>query len=50
MSEQKPRVYLEECKIKQDPNDYGMADTYWDLEDFKKRMKIVIVRLVIIIL
>lgn len=41
---QKPRIYLEEHKLKQDPHDYGLADDEWTLEAFKKKFKIVVVR------
>lgn len=41
---ERPRVYLEEYKIKQDPYDYGLADDEWDFEKFKRKFKIVIVR------
>lgn len=41
---QKPRLYLDEHKIKQDPHDYGLADDEWTLESFKKKFKIVVVR------
>ncbi|XP_055637428.1 DNA-directed RNA polymerases I and III subunit RPAC1 [Toxorhynchites rutilus septentrionalis] len=39
-----PRIYLEEYKIKQDANDYGLADEFWDFEKFKSQLQIVIVR------
>lgn len=38
--DKKPRVYLEECKIKEDPNDYGFADEIFTIEKFKKSLKI----------
>ena len=41
---EKPRIYLDEYKLKQDPNDCGMADELWDFEKLKKDMKIVIVK------
>ncbi|CAD7078736.1 unnamed protein product [Hermetia illucens] len=41
---ERPRIYLEEHKIKQDPNDCGMADEPWDFETFKNNFRIVIVR------
>lgn len=41
-----PRLHLEEYKLKQDPQDYGIADDVWDLEKFKRQFKIVIVRYV----
>jgi DNA-directed RNA polymerase I and III subunit RPAC1 len=40
----KPRLYLNEYKLKQDPNDCGISDELWDFEKFKKSMKIVIVK------
>lgn len=44
MSPGTPRLHLEEYKLKQDPQDYGIADDIWDLERFKRQFKIVIVR------
>lgn len=46
MSPGTPRLHLEEYKLKQDPQDYGIADDIWDLERFKRQFKIVIVRYV----
>lgn len=43
-SKKQPRLHLEEYKLKQDPQDYGIADEPWDLEKFKKQFKIVVVR------
>lgn len=40
--DQKPRVLLEEFKVKECANDYGFSDEYFDIEKFKKSMKIVI--------
>ncbi|XP_055859173.1 DNA-directed RNA polymerases I and III subunit RPAC1 [Episyrphus balteatus] len=40
----KPRLYLDEHKLKQDPHDYGLADDEWNLETFKKKFQIVVVR------
>uniref|UniRef100_A0A2M4CPM0 Putative rna polymerase i and iii subunit n=1 Tax=Anopheles darlingi TaxID=43151 RepID=A0A2M4CPM0_ANODA len=40
----KPLVYLEEYKLKQDANDYGLADELWDFERFKQQLQIVVVR------
>lgn len=40
----KPRLYLDEHKLKQDPHDYGLADDDWSMESFKKKFKIVVVR------
>lgn len=38
------RLHLEEYKLKQDPQDYGIADEPWNFEQFKQYFKIVIVR------
>lgn len=46
MAPQSPRLHLEEYKLKQDPQDYGIADEPWDLEKFKRQFNIVIVRYV----
>ena len=40
----KPRNYLDEHKIKQDPHDCGLADDLWDFEVFKQNFKIVVIR------
>ncbi|XP_055376014.1 DNA-directed RNA polymerases I and III subunit RPAC1 [Condylostylus longicornis] len=40
----KPRNYLDEYKIKQDPYDCGLADDLWDFEQFKEKFKIIIIR------
>lgn len=40
----KPKIYLEEYKIKQGAQDYGMADEIWDFEKFKEKFRIVVVR------
>lgn len=40
----KPLIYLEEHKLKQDANDYGLSDEFWDFERFKQQLQIVIVR------
>lgn len=45
-TEEKPRVYLTEYKLKQDAHDYGMADDLWSLKAFKKHFRIVVVRTV----
>lgn len=36
----KPRVVLEEYKIKESANDYGFADDFFDISKLKKSMKI----------
>lgn len=38
--DQKPRVILEEYKLKEHANDYGFADDFFTIEKFKKSMKI----------
>ncbi|XP_038206560.1 DNA-directed RNA polymerases I and III subunit RPAC1 [Zerene cesonia] len=43
--DEKPRVYLEEFRVKNAPNDYGMADEKWNFKKFTKNMRIVIVRM-----
>lgn len=43
-SSEKPRIYLEEHKLKQGASDYGLADEHWDFEKFKKKFRVVIVR------
>ncbi|KAL0819587.1 hypothetical protein ABMA28_007675 [Loxostege sticticalis] len=43
--DQKPRVMLEESRVKNAPDDYGMADEKWNFKKFAKNMRIVIVRL-----
>lgn len=45
-TEEKPRIYLTEYKLKQDAHDYGMADGLWSLKEFKKHFRIVVVRTV----
>lgn len=42
--DQKPRIYLTEYKIKQDAHDYGMADDFWNIDNFKKKFSIVVVK------
>ncbi|XP_005181693.1 DNA-directed RNA polymerases I and III subunit RPAC1 [Musca domestica] len=42
--EEKPRLYMDEYKLKQDPHDYGLADEPIDIETYKAKMRIVIVR------
>lgn len=39
-----PKLHLDEHKVKQDPHDYGLADDVFDIEIWKKRFQIVIVR------
>lgn len=41
--EKKPRLILEEYKIKENPNDYGFSDEPFNREKFKKNLKINVV-------
>lgn len=43
-SDGKPLIHQTEHKLQQDPNDYGMSDETWNLETFKNKFRIVIVR------
>ncbi|CAH2045266.1 unnamed protein product, partial [Iphiclides podalirius] len=43
--EEKPRIYLEEYRLKNAANDYGMADEKWNFKKFTKKFRIVIVRM-----
>ncbi|XP_055541885.1 DNA-directed RNA polymerases I and III subunit RPAC1 [Wyeomyia smithii] len=43
-SQGRPLIYLDEHKLKQDANDYGLSDELWDFEHFKQQLQIVIVR------
>ncbi|VVC91542.1 DNA-directed RNA polymerases I and III subunit RPAC1 [Leptidea sinapis] len=43
--DEKPRVFLEEFRVKNAPDDYGMADEKWDFKKFTKKFRIVIVRM-----
>lgn len=38
--DQKPRVTLEEYRIKENANDYGFADEHFEISKFKNSMKI----------
>lgn len=42
---EKKKLYMEQYKTKQDPNDYGLADEKWSFERFKERMQIVVIRM-----
>ncbi|KAJ6646149.1 DNA-directed RNA polymerases I and III subunit RPAC1 [Pseudolycoriella hygida] len=42
--EKKPKLYLLEHKIKEDPHDYGLADNPWNIKTFKKEFEITVVR------
>ncbi|XP_026760687.2 DNA-directed RNA polymerases I and III subunit RPAC1 [Galleria mellonella] len=43
--EEKPRVFLEEFRVKNAPNDYGFADEKWSFKKFTKKFRIIIVRM-----
>lgn len=43
-AEKKPRVILEEAKIKEAANDYGYSDKEFSIKDLQKTMKINIVK------
>ncbi|CAH0400528.1 unnamed protein product [Chilo suppressalis] len=43
--DKKPRVMLDEFRVKNAPDDYGMADEKWSFKKFAKSFKIHIVRL-----
>lgn len=47
LKETKPLLHLEEYRLKQDPQDYGISDDVWNLERFKRQCKIVVVRYVL---
>lgn len=40
----KPLLYMEEYRVKQDPQDYGLADEVFNMEIFKEKLQVVIVR------
>ncbi|KAL4717939.1 hypothetical protein ACJJTC_001357 [Scirpophaga incertulas] len=44
-SDQKPKIILEEFRLKNAPNDFGMADEKWSFKKFTKHFRIVIVRM-----
>lgn len=43
-----PLLYMEEYRVKQDPQDYGLADEVFNMEVFKSKLQIAIVRFVIL--
>lgn len=43
-ADKRPKVTLEEYKIKEDPNDYGFSDEPFDREKFRKNLEIVPVK------
>ncbi|GBP24305.1 DNA-directed RNA polymerases I and III subunit RPAC1 [Eumeta japonica] len=44
-NDNKPKILLEEFRLKNAANDYGLADEIWNFKKFKKHFKIVIVRI-----
>lgn len=40
----KPLLYMEEYRTKQDPQDYGLADEVFNMDVFKSKLQVVIVR------
>lgn len=44
---EKPRIYLEEYKLKQGANDYGMSDELFTFEKFVKKFRIEVIRYVV---
>ncbi|XP_034474200.1 DNA-directed RNA polymerases I and III subunit RPAC1 [Drosophila innubila] len=43
-SKNQPLLYLEEYRVKQDPQDYGLADEVFNMGAFKSKLQVVIVR------
>ncbi|KAH8377171.1 hypothetical protein KR093_003877, partial [Drosophila rubida] len=43
-NKKRPLLYLEEYKLKQDPQDYGLADEVFNMGAFKSKLQVVIVR------
>ncbi|CAF4911070.1 unnamed protein product [Pieris macdunnoughi] len=43
--DEKPRVFLEEFRVKNAAEDYGLADDKWDFSKFKERFRIVIIKM-----
>ncbi|EDW77592.1 uncharacterized protein Dwil_GK24584 [Drosophila willistoni] len=41
---QQPLLYMEEYRVKQDPQDYGLADEVFNIDIFKQKLKVTIVR------
>lgn len=39
-----PLLYMEEYRVKQDPQDYGLADDVFSVQAFKEKLHIKIVR------
>lgn len=42
--DKRPLLYLEEYKIKEAANDYGFADETFDINTFKRNLKIEIIK------
>ena len=42
--DRRPKVTLEEYKIKENPNDYGFSDETFNREKFKSNLKIILVK------
>ncbi|KOB73921.1 DNA-directed RNA polymerase, partial [Operophtera brumata] len=43
--DEKPRVYLEEFRLKNAAEDFGMADEKWNFKKFVKKFRIVVIRM-----
>ncbi|XP_064539230.1 DNA-directed RNA polymerases I and III subunit RPAC1 [Drosophila montana] len=43
-NKEQPLLYMEEYKVKQDPQDYGLADEVFNMDVFKSKLQVVIVR------
>ncbi|EDW64090.1 DNA-directed RNA polymerases I and III subunit RPAC1 [Drosophila novamexicana] len=43
-NKKQPLLYMEEYKVKQDPQDYGLADEVFNMDVFKSKLQVVIVR------
>ncbi|XP_034669344.1 DNA-directed RNA polymerases I and III subunit RPAC1 [Drosophila subobscura] len=39
-----PLLYMEEHRVKEDPQDYGLADDVFNMEVFKKKLQVAIIR------
>jgi len=44
---QQPLLYMEEYRVKQDPQDYGLADDVFTIDSFKENLQISIVKWVL---
>ncbi|XP_041969469.1 DNA-directed RNA polymerases I and III subunit RPAC1 [Aricia agestis] len=45
VKEEKPRVLMEEFRVKNAPDDFGMADEKWNFKKFAKKFRINIIRM-----